>query len=414
MNKAIQFLKKIRLTRKKLSIFLIIIIVGLFAGWRVLSQRAQQPQYQTARVEKGTIIVSVNASGQILTANVMNITTKALGVVKQVFVLEGDKVVAGQKIAEIQLDQAGQEQNASAYSSYISAVNSLNSANNSYRSSQASLAVVYDAVKGHDTDETLVMKETRTKAEVVNDNAYDGIKSAQAKLTSTWLSYQTTSPIITAPIAGKISNITVVAGIIVGGSTMEGQSTSSQKVATIRNENNPLVSFNLSEVDVPRTKIGQKATVILDSISGKTFTGKVVSVDKIGQVTNGVTNYPVIIQLDTQEEELLPNMASSVNIIINTKSNVLLVPSQAVQTLEGQSIVRRLRGGQIQEVPVETGLSSDTNTEIIAGLSEGDEVITSTLGTIQQGGSSPFGGGFGSFGGGALRPGGTRGGVMQH
>jgi len=312
----------------------------------------------------------------------------------------------GDKIAEIELDQAGRERNASAYTSYIGAINSLNSAKNSYRSSQASLAVVYDAIKGHDTDETLAMKETRTKAEVANDNAYDGIKSAQAKLASAWLSYQLTSPIVTAPIAGNINSIAIVPGMTIDG-----------KIAIIRNESNPLTSFNLSEIDVPRVKIGQKATAILDSLSGKTFTGKVVAVDRIGTTSNNVTSYSVIIQLDTESSEILPNMAANASIIIETKSSVLLVPSAAIQIQGEESLVRVLRNGQEQQMPVQVGLSSDTQTEIISGINEGEEVITGTAiqSSTSQRGSSVFGGGgFGSFGGGALRPGGSRGGVMQH
>jgi hypothetical protein len=66
-----------------------------------------------------------------------------------------------------------------------------------------------------------------------------------------------------------------------------------------------------------------------------------------------------------------------------------------------------LRNGKVDQVAVETGLSSSTQTEIVSGLSENDTVITSVIttgGTSQQRttqGQSPFGGG--GFGGNALR-----------
>lgn len=415
--------------RRKLVLVLIVFLIAAAFGWRTfISSKTQQPQYQTAKVERGTIISFVTASGQILTANVIDITTQASGLIKQVFVSEGDKVIAGQKIAEIELDAQGAQKNASAWSSYLSAKNSVNSANVSLYTLQSDMFSKWKTYKdlaessSYDTPEERslpqfhIAEKDWLAAEAKYRNQQAVISQTQAALNSAWFSYQISSPIITAPIAGNISNITVVAGIIAGSSGMEGQSATSQKIATIRNENNPLVSFNLSEIDVPHVKIGQKATVTLDSLSGKTFTGKVVSVDKIGQVTNGVTNYPIIIQLDTQAEQFLPNMAAATAIITDSKDNVLIVPSQAVRTSGEQSVVRVVRGGQVQEVPVEVGFSSDINTEIISGLSEGDEVIISTSGTIQQGGSLPFGGGgFGSFGGGgALRPGGTRGGGTQH
>src|SRR3989344_5913226 len=184
---------------------------------------------------------------------------------------------------------------------------------------------------------------------------------------------------------------------------------SGQRAAVIKNDGTPAISINLSEVDVTKVKIGDKATVTVDAIAEKTFTGKVVSVDAIGSVSSVVTSYPVIIQLDTQTENILPNMAASANIIVETKDNVLLVPTTAVQSQNGQSTVSVMRNGQIQQVAVETGSSSDTQIEIVSGLSQGDTVVTGTQTPTtgqQQGsqGQSPFspfgGGGFRGIGGG--------------
>src|SRR3990167_3773402 len=116
--------------RKKLAAILILIIVILgFGLWRFLCDKGKQPQYQTANVEKGTIVSSVSASGQVISSSLVNITSSATGIVKDVFVTDGEQVASGQKILEVTLDQAGQAKNAQAYSSYLSAKNSLDSAN---------------------------------------------------------------------------------------------------------------------------------------------------------------------------------------------------------------------------------------------------------------------------------------------
>ena len=103
-------------------------------------------------------------------------------------------------------------------------------------------------------------------------------------------------------------------------------------------------------------------------------------------------------------------MAVNATIITSVKNDVLVVPNSAVQTSNGTSTVRVLKNGQATPVDVEIGSTSDTQTEIVSGLSEGDQVI---IGTTIQGAStgagttSPFGGtGFGGaravggFGGG--------------
>lgn len=422
MNKIVSFFKQIFSKRKNLVIFAIVLIVGGFIGWRVLGTRGQQPQYQTAMVERGTIVSSVNASGHVQSTNIMNVTTGASGIVKKVYVKDGDKVVAGQKIAEITLDQAGQQKAASAWSSYLSAKNSVDSANVSLYTLQADMlskwktykdlaeSASYDSEEERRLPEFIIAQDNWLAAEAKYKNQQAVIDQTKASLNNSWLSYQLTSPIITAPTSGTVSNIGLVEGMVL---TTDQTAGSSQRVAVIQNEANPILTLNLTEIDVPKIKIGQKATVTLDSLPDKTFTGKVVTVDKIGTTSNNVTSYPATIQLDTSSPEILPNMAANASIVTDTKSNVLLVPSSAVQTQTGQSFVRVLRNGREQQIPVQVGLSSDTQTEIISGLSESDEVITATLSTTQtqQGGRSVFGGG--GFGGGAFRPGGFGGGGGQ-
>ena len=182
----------------------------------------------------------------------------------------------------------------------------------------------------------------------------------------------------------------------------------SQKIASIQTGASPITQVNLTQIDTPKVKIGNRTTLTFDAFPGKTFTGKIVSIDTIGAVSSGVTTYPAVIKLDTEVPDIFSNMTAQANIITQVKDNVILVPSGAVQTSNGQSTVRVLRSRQVISVPVEVGDSNDTQTEIISGVSEGDAVVTGSISTDagsqasqQQG--SPFGGR--GFGGGGLRPG---------
>ncbi len=71
-----------------------------------------------------------------------------------------------------------------------------------------------------------------------------------------------------------------------------------QRIATIENNATPVVNVTASETDVPKIKIGQKATISFDSITEKTFTGVVATVDRIGTTSSNVTSYGVNIKLD--------------------------------------------------------------------------------------------------------------------
>jgi len=386
-------------SRKRVMFLVFSLIILGFIAQRIFTGKNTEPQLQTVPVERGMLISSISASGSIISSNIENVTTQASGTVSQVYVSDGDKVYAGQKLAKIDLDVQGQQNYTSAYSSYLSAVNALKSANNNYRLAQASLAVVYDEIQGHDDDESLEMKETRTRAEVANDNAYDSIKSAKARLTSASLAYKISAPTITAPVAGIVKSVTIAQGMNIGTQETTSGSRASQRIATIATQGLPIATFNLSEIDVSLIKPGQKATVTLDAIVDKTFTGNIVSVDRVGTKTSNVTTYPVIVQLDTDSDQVLPNMAATANIIIDRKDNVLLVPSAVIQNRGGQSYVNVLVDGQSQSVPIETGLYSDTQTEVISGLNEGDLVISGSISSpkLDKKKISPFSGGMGGM-----------------
>ena len=131
------------------------------------------------------------------------------------------------------------------------------------------------------------------------------IAQAQAAINNAWLNYKLSSPVIEAPTNGTVTSLMYAAGMSIG-SLDTGDTTSNQKIATIRTEGMPIVSVNLSEIDVSRVEHGQKATVTLDSISNKTFVGKVIGIDRIGKISSGVTQYPSIIQLNSSSIEILP------------------------------------------------------------------------------------------------------------
>lgn len=392
-------LKKILANRKGTAILAVALIILIFAGVKVLAnKKAATPQYQTATVEKGNLISAVSASGQIIQANIINIATQATGVVNEVLVKDGDKVYVGQTIAKLELDPAGSQASTQAYSAYLSAKNSLVSAQTNLYTLQNTLFVanqkfINDAAARNlaTTDPTYIEEwATWLAAEATYKNQENVIAQAKVNLNNARLTYQQTSATISAPLAGTVDNITLTPGQV---------TSAADRVAVIKIQGNPIGTFNVSEIDIIKVKPGQKVTVTLDSIADKTFTGVVASVDKIGTVSSGVANYPVTISFDTENEQILPNMSASANIIITSKNNVFLVPSSALQTQNNQTVVRILnKNNQIQYVNVEAGISSDTQTEIISGLDEGETVITGTVSATTSSQSSSV---FSSFGRGA-------------
>ena len=421
-------------SRTRIVIAGIMLIVLVYAGWNIFGNKPQQPQYQTAQAEKGTLVTSVSASGNISTGASATINTSATGIVTQVYVKNGDAVTQGQKIADVTLDQDSLQRQTAALASYQSAQNNLNTAKSKMNSLQSALfkanqTFVNDkGVANPIVDDPKYIEERADwlQAESDYNNQAGVISQAQTALTSLWLSYQQISPSITAPASGIISNLTIAPGLSISGNQTSSSNTSSNSTGNSSNNSSSQsvgeitlpsgqlqATVNLSEIDVTKVKPGQKATITLDAFPNQTFTGKVLSINTNGQVSSGVTTYPTTIVLDNNLSNIYPNMAATAKIITNIKDNVILVPSAAVQTANGQSTVRVLKNGQVTQVAVTVGDSNDTEAEITSGINVGDTVITSVLsttGTTSQGGSSPFssfsgGRGFGGGGGAVFRAG---------
>ena len=176
---------------KKVLVVLIVLAIGWLTLGRVFVKK-QSTQYETAKAEKGTLVVSVEESGTVVAANRVAITTQASGTINNVYVQNGDTVSQGQKIADLTLDSDGLARQASAYSSLLSAQNNYNSQRDKLNSLQAALfkanqTFINDkGVTDPDTDDPTYIQERANwlQAEADYKNQQGMIAQASAALNS--------------------------------------------------------------------------------------------------------------------------------------------------------------------------------------------------------------------------------------
>jgi len=405
---------------KKIILLTIVILIGWFSFSKISSSKKNQVTYQTAQAQKGTLIVAVTGSGAVSTANNGIISTQASGVVSKLYAKDGDEVKMGDKIADITLDLEGQQKSSQTWGSYISAKNGLQVAKDNLYTLQSDLFTKWQtyfnlATSAHyqngdgtpntperqSQTEYLTTQDNWFSSEAKYKNGQEAINQSQIALNTAWYAYQQASPTIYAPISGIVTGLSLQEGSVIASvsSTSSNSTQTSTKIASIKTKALPMVSINLTEIDVPKVKLGDKATVSFDSLSDKTFTGKVISIDTAGQVSSGVVTYPTVIRLDTESTTILPNMTATANIITNTKDDVLLVPATSVQNSNGTYSVQIMKNGKPQSVTVEIGLTSDTQTEITSGLTEGDTVVTATIQPVTSTSTTGTSSVFSGFGG---------------
>lgn len=160
------------------------------------------------------------------------------------------------------------------------------------------------------------------------------------------------------------------------------------------------IELPLAEIDVARLAVGQEAEFIIDALPGVTLRGQVSYISPVATITQGVVNYPVIVEIENPDPAVRPGMTAGVSIIVDRRDDVLLIPNRAVRAAGPQRVVEVLYQEQVFEAPVTLGISNESSTEIVNGLKEGDAVVLRSTATTQATPRGAGGGFFGGFGGG--------------
>ena len=220
--------------------------------------------------------------------------------------------------------------------------------------------------------------------------------------------------VITSPISGTIIEKNYKAG---------DKLESGKTLCTVFDLSYLKMTMNVDELDVNKVQVGQQVTITADAAEGQTYTGTVTKVSINGTTTNGVTTYPVTIQIDSFDG-LLPGMNVDATIQVESRENVLAVPVGAVsrgnrvlvQTDEETGSQQSDESGTppdggVNSTPagftykeVTLGISDQDYIEVTDGLEEGETIAVvpgaggSTEGNMDmgmpmEGGGPPAGGG---------------------
>jgi multidrug efflux pump subunit AcrA (membrane-fusion protein) len=190
---------------------------------------------------------------------------------------------------------------------------------------------------------------------------------------------------VRAPIGGLISAVNAVVG----------ETVSSPAISMVGE--GQVAELTLNEVDATKVTMDDPATLIFDAISGLSLAGKVVEIDPVGTVSQGVVNYNVQVSFNDTTNQIKPGMSATAVIITKVDQNVIAVPNSAVKTRNSVSYVlvpagtvtdadisASANGGIVlsaapKQVAVTVGLSNDSMTEVVSGLQAGDPFIVQAV-----------------------------------
>lgn len=135
-----------------------------------------------------------------------------------------------------------------------------------------------------------------------------------------------------------------------------------------------IVIAKVYEEDLGKVKVGQEANLLVLSYPKQNFVGKVILIEPNLDSLTRTVNAQILV--DNSQGLLKPGMFTRANLIIQKNKSALTIPNIAIMEANGKKFVFKRQGNRYDYVEVKTGISNELNTEILAGLTAGDEVVT--------------------------------------
>lgn len=285
------------------------------AGWTACKKPAPAPVYEKVAVERRDIVVTASAAGAIQPLLTVDVKSQASGAITEMRTQTGDDVRPGQLLALVDprlpksaLDQA-----------------------------RANLAVARAQFENASTqlarEDTLLKTQAITQAEyetakVTFAQAQAGLVNAQSNLQDAQIAWDQTR--VTAPLNGTVIQKNVELGTVISSPTRDvGGGTVLFKMANL---DTVQVQALVDETDIGKIQPGLPVTITVDAFPNRPFEGAVLKIEPQAQVTQNVTQFPVLVNIGNPNHLLKPGMNTEVEIHVGQRQNVLAIPNAALRT----------------------------------------------------------------------------------
>ena len=332
-------------------------MIAIFRLGTVGRQSQQGQKYSLAKVKRADLVRTVSASGKVKARTQVELRFQTSGLLAWVGVKEGDWVKKYQAIAS--LDKRELEKTFQKYA-------------NDYLSERADFEQTQDDYK------------TTKERKLVTDTVQRVLDKAQYGLNKAVLDYEIKDlavkyATIYSPIEGIVTSIdTPVAGLNI---------TPAAATFTVADPASVVFSANVDEVDIGQVRLGQEAKVILDAYADEEFGGKVEKINFTAVSTaGGGTAFPVEVSLPGNENlRFKVGMNGDLEAVVEERKAVLVVPESAIFSQGDKTYVWKVVNGQARKQEVKVGLETETETEIVTGLEEGEEIVEKETSKIGEG-----------------------------
>ena len=333
---------------------------------------------QTAPVERRDIVANAEATGTVEPVNVVEVKSKASGLITAMPVDIGTVVSAGQLLVQIDTRDVKNQ-----YDQTVAA----------QQAAQASLSVASAQKKRSDdlfAQEVITPQEHETAA-LAYANAQSQLVKARTDVDLARQRLEDAT--VKAPVAGTIIAKPVSLGQVITSATSgpSGGTTILQMADLSKVRMRALVN----ETDIGNVQPGQAATVVVDAFPDRRFQGVVEKVEPQAVVQQSVTMFPVLVSLANKDGKLLPGMNGQVTMTVQNKIGVLAIPADAVRAMKDLTVSARALGLNPDSVQAKLKASMAARR---AGAGQRDSAAGAVAGSGDAGTGAPNGGAPGARG----------------
>ncbi|MDH5479463.1 MAG: efflux RND transporter periplasmic adaptor subunit [Nitrosomonas sp.] len=361
------------LQSKKIIIVFIVISIAALTIWYVT--RTHPIEVELATITRGKVeATAVNTrAGTIKSCQRANLAPASGGQIAKIWVKEGDRVSKDQILLELwnkDLDaerELAQRQLAMSHERRREAcIIAENAQRESARTEQLVKQGFISSQRAEDADANARARQASC------DAALSDVKRAEAQIHVIDAGLDRT--IITAPFDGVIAQITGELGEY---TTPSPPGVPTPPAIDLIDDTCLYVSAPMDEVDAPKIKLGQQARITLDAMSEKVFDGLIRRIAPyVTEIEKQARTVDVDVSfIQTPIEPILVGYSADVEVILESRKNVLRIPTQAIR--QNNTVLLLGKNSKLQQQQLQTGLTNWSFTEVLSGLKEGDQVLVS-------------------------------------
>jgi len=268
-------------------------------------------QYRTEKVDRGTVTMTVTATGTLSAVTTVQIGSQVSGVIARLYADFNSRVTKGQLLAELDptpFQQTVDQRQADVTKSRVEAANARITYDRSLRLVKAGLSPQSD------------LDSARAAYEGANAQVQQSTAALNQSLTN--LKYTK----IISPIDGVVVDRQYDVGQTVAASF------SAPTLFSIAQDMTKMqVQADVDQSDIGRIAVGQTARFTVDSYPDQEFRGRISQIRLNATVSQNVVTYPVIIEVPNPDEKLRPKMTANVTIDVASVRDVLRIPNAALR-----------------------------------------------------------------------------------